>query len=148
MHFIPFPLHTPKQSQDPSSHLAVTPPSSSLASSFFLFHLKISSVPVPWQWQMRATGHYPKFQWPMSCCHHPQHNQALPSLYLTKNVMRHQMELWFQWCSLKNRRFVIWTYKVKAINPHQPTWTSILDFIFCIYTLNTGISAGSSRTAV
>lgn len=47
-----------------------------------LLHLPVLPFPSqnlcarPWQWQVTATGHYPKFQWPMSCCHHPQHHQV------------------------------------------------------------------------
>lgn len=130
MHFIPFLLHTPKQSQDPSSHLAVTPPYFS-SSSFLLFHLKICSVPVPWQWQMRATGSTPNFSVPWAAV------TTLSTIRPYQFYISPRMSWDIRWSY--DSSGAIWRtgeLSSKPINSMlQHIGTSILDFVL-IYTLD------------
>lgn len=123
MHFIPFPLHTR------DSH-RILPPT-------WLFHLPVLPFPSqnlcasPWQWQMRATGHYPKFQ---SCCHHTQHHEVYISPRMSWDIRWSYDSSGAIW-----RAGELSSKPVNSVplNPHQHTWTSILDFIF-VFKLLTG----------
>lgn len=133
MHFIPFLLHTPKQSQ-------ILPPTWLLHLPIFLYHplssfsiskSKICSVPVPWQWQMRATGSTPNFSVPWAAV------TTLSTIRPYQFYISPRMSWDIRWSY--DSSGAIWRtgeLSSKPINSMlQHTGTSILDFIL-IYTLD------------